>query len=327
MRLGGEARYFAKATTKDQVEELWQWATDKSVPMIVIGEGSNIIWSDNGFDGLVVVNQIKGFEVEKVDNQTALFTLGAGEDWDKAVEKTVKQGYSGLEQLSLIPGTVGATPIQNVGAYGREIRDVLVSVEAFDTTKQEFVSIDAMACEFGYRTSRFKDSDKGRFFITNITVRLTTYNPEPPFYFSVKDYLEQHNIIQPTAADVRKAVVAVRTKKLPDPDVVANNGSFFGNPIITHKQFAKLQADYPEIVSWPASHDRVKISAAWLIETAGFKDYHDPKTGMATWDKQPLVLINESAKTTADALSFRDKILDVVKQKFGITLQQEPELI
>lgn len=327
MRLGGDARYFAKAKTENDIIELWQWANQKGVPIIVIGEGSNIVWRDEGFDGLVVVNQIKGFEIEKVDDTTSLVTIGAGEDWDKAVEQTVKAGYSGIEQLSLIPGTTGATPVQNVGAYGSEIKDVLVSVKAFDSQTGDFVTITNRDCGFRYRDSRFKSEDRGRFLITSVTLRLTTNNPKPPFYFSVQDYLEEHKISQPSSADIRKAVISVRTKKLPDPDVVANNGSFFGNPIISHKDFSNLKDKYPEVVSWPVGHEQVKVSAAWLIEQAGFKDYHDKQTGMATWDKQPLVLINESAKTTKDALAFRDKIVAAVQNQFGIALQQEPELI
>lgn len=327
MRLGGNARYFARAKTTDDLMELWQWSGQKNVSMIVIGEGSNIIWRDEGYDGLVVVNQIKGFEIEAEGTHHAVFTIAAGEDWDSAVDRTVKAGYSGIEQLSLIPGTTGATPVQNVGAYGREIKDVLVSVEALDSQSGEFVSIPNKECDFSYRDSRFKSADRGRFFITHIKLRLTTDAPKPPFYESVQVYLNEHKVTHPTAKDVRKAVIAVRTKKLPDPDVVANNGSFFGNPVIAHKQFASLQKTYPDIVSWPAGHDMVKVSAAWLIEQAGFKDFHDPLTGMATWDKQPLVLVNEKATSTADALTFRDKIIDSVEHHFGITLQQEPELI
>lgn len=327
MRLGGDARYFARAKKTDDLMELWQWSGQKNVSMIVIGEGSNIIWRDEGYDGLVVVNQIKGFEIETEDASHAVFTIAAGEDWDSAVDRAVKAGYSGIEQLSLIPGTTGATPVQNVGAYGREIKDVLVSVEALDSQTGEFVSIPNMECDFSYRDSRFKSADRGRFFITHVKLRLTTEDPKPPFYESVQAYLDEHKVDKPSAKDIRKAVIAVRTKKLPDPDVVANNGSFFGNPVISHKQFASLQKTYPDIASWPAGHDMVKVSAAWLIEQAGFKDYHDPLTGMATWDKQPLVLVNEKATSTADALTFRDKIVDSVEHHFGITLQQEPELI
>ncbi len=327
MRLGGQARFFARAKSKGDIKSAWEWAKKRGLPMIVIGDGSNIVWRDEGYHGLVVVNEVKGFDLDKQPDGSALVTIGAGEEWDKVVDRTVRAGYSGIEQLSLIPGKTGATPVQNVGAYGREIKDVLVSVEAFDSHGEKFVTVPNSDCGFRYRDSRFKSEDHGRFFITSITLHLIDAPPEPPFYHSVKDYLEQHKITQPTAADVRQAVITVRTKKLPDPDVVANNGSFFANPIVNHKVFATLKHHYPDIVSWPVEHEQVKISAAWLIEKAGFKDFHDRHTGMATWDKQPLVLINESASSTADALAFRDKIIHAVENRFGITLKQEPELI
>jgi UDP-N-acetylmuramate dehydrogenase len=327
MRLGGAARYLSEAKTKEEIAEQYLWAHEHHLPVIVIGGGSNIIWSDNGFDGLVIVNKISGFQVKKLDDTFALFELGAGEDWDAVVEKTVKKGYSGIEQLSYIPGTVGGTPVQNVGAYGGEIKDVLVSVQAFDTTTHEHVSIANKDCNFSYRDSRFKTTEKNRFLITSITLKLSRTNPSPPFYESVQKYLDERKISNYSPAIIREAVIAVRTQKLPDPDVVANNGSFFGNPIIRHKQFSGLQKQFPDIVSWPVSGDNVKLSAAWLIEHAGFKDYHDEATGMATWNKQPLVLINENAKSTQDLLDFRDKITTGVHEKFGVRLIQEPELL
>lgn len=327
MRLGGTARYLSEAKSREEIAQQYGWAHQHHLPVIVIGGGSNIIWSDDGFEGLVIVNKIYGFEVNKLDDTTALFTIGAGEDWDEIVERTVKKGYSGVEQLSYIPGTVGGTPVQNVGAYGREIKDVLVSVQAFDTSTHEHVKIDNKDCGFSYRDSRFKTGEKDRFLITSITLKLSKINPQPPFYESVQKYLDDKKVTDYSPSLIRQAVIAVRTQKLPDPDVVANNGSFFGNPIITHKRFSQLQKQFPAIVSWPVSGDHVKVSAAWLIEHAGFKNYHDKETGMATWDKQPLVLINESAKSTQDLLDFRDKIVNEVKEKFGITLIQEPELL
>lgn len=327
MRLGGDARYFAVAKTKDDLADLRLWAQQQQQPIIVIGDGSNILWRDEGFSGLVIRNEILGYKIEKAGEHWVHCTIGAGEDWDDIVERTVQEGYSGIEQLSLIPGTSGATPVQNVGAYGREIKDILVHLEAYDTQRHEFVTISNDECDFSYRSSRFKAKDKGRFLISAITLRLTSANPTPPFYESVQTYLDEHKITEPTVIDIRKAVIFVRTKKLPDPDVVANNGSFFANPIITHQQFAKLQKQNPTIVSWPADRDMVKISAAWLIEHAGFKDFHDKKTGMATWSKQPLVLVNEHAHKTADVLAFRDEIITNVKNLFDISLQQEPELI
>ncbi len=325
MRLGGTARFLCDITNKDELQKALVFAKEQDVNTIMIGSGSNIIWRGD-YDGLVVVNRLRHFRKKVVGKNTAQFTIGAGEEWDDVVKRTVDVGYSGIEFLSLIPGTAGATPVQNVGAYGCEIKDTLVSVGVYDTKAQKFVTIQASDCQFGYRTSRFKTTDKGRFFITSITLRLTKTHPSPPFYASLQAYFDAHSITTFTPAVVREAVIAVRTKKLPDPDVVANNGSFFANPVISKSAFAALEIRHPAIAHWPAG-DRVKISAAWLIEQAGFKNVHDSETGMATWDKQPLVLINEHARSTDDLLTFKAKIVSAVHSKFGITLEQEPELI
>lgn len=327
MRLGGNAKYLSIVHSKKELEQAVEWGREKSLPMIMIGEGSNIVWRDEGFNGLVLVNKLSNFKARKIDEKTAEFTLGAGEEWDAMVAKTVELGYSGIEQLSLIPGTVGGTPVQNVGAYGREIKEVLVSVEAYDTTVGKFVAIAGKDCGFGYRSSRFKTKDKGRFFITAVKLKLAKTNPAPPFYDSLAQYFKEHGITTYTPQAVRDAVIAVRTKKLPDPDVVANNGSFFANPIVSNSQFAALEIKFPSIVHWRVSGDKVKLSAAWLVEQAGFKHFHDRETGMATWDKQALVLINEHAAKTADLLKFRDRIIETVQAKFDVTLEQEPELI
>ncbi len=327
MRLGGKARYLASISSKTELVEALDFAKQKELSTIMIGGGSNIIWRDEGYDGLVLVNTLSSFKVRDIDKTNIELFIGAGEDWDEIVKKTVELGYSGIEQLSFIPGTVGATPVQNVGAYGCEIKDVLVSVEAFDSATDKYVVIPKNDCQFGYRTSRFKTSDKNRFFITGITLKLSKTNPKPPFYDSLQKYFEENNIKTYTPKSVREAVIAVRTSKLPDPDVVANNGSFFANPVIDRSKFATLEIKFPGIVCWEQKNNKVKLSAAWLIEQAGFKDYHDKATGMATWDKQPLVLINEHARSTQDVIDFRDKIIQTVRSKFGITLEQEPELI
>jgi UDP-N-acetylmuramate dehydrogenase len=217
--------------------------------------------------------------------------------------------------------------VQNVGAYGQEIADTLATVEAYDKQTKSFVNIPVMDCSFGYRTSRFKTTDKGRFFISAITLHLMRGLPEPPFYQPVAVYLAEHGIDRPTPQNIRDAVISIRSSKLPDPAVVANNGSFFANPIIPEDSLVQLEADFPGIPHWPAANGTVKIPAAWLIEQAGFKDYHDDATGMATWTKQPLVFVNEHARTTADLLTFKQKVIDTVQAKFNITLQQEPELL
>lgn len=325
MRLGGQARYLVELSDVTQLPELLVWAAQASLPVIMIGSGSNIIWKDEGFDGLVIVNTIREFKMAE-DGKNTLITIGAGEQWDSVVERCSAAGMNGIAELSLIPGTAGATPVQNVGAYGREISDVLVSVEAYDTQTKTFVTLENTACNFGYRTSRFKTTDVGRFFITAITLQLSQSKPQPPYYRVVADYFAEHAIQNPTVHDIRRAVIAIRRAKLPDPKEVANNGSFFANPIVSSQQFAALPRtnDMPH---WVQEDGTIKLSAAWLITASGFADYHDSATGMATWPKQPLVFVNESAKTTQDLLQFKQKITDTVKTSFGIDLHQEPELL
>lgn len=321
MRLGGTARYYCEIHSEQEVLEVVSFIQGHDVRLKVIGTGSNLIWPDEGFDGLVVLNKIDGFKIEG-----SQITIGAGVDWDEAVAQSVEAGLSGIEFLSLIPGTAGATPIQNVGAYGREIKDVLVSVHAYDLTMESFIDIPNADCGFGYRRSRFNREDSGRFIITSITLKLTREAPKPPFYDSLQAYLEDHSITDYTPQIIRTAVIAVRTSKLPDPDHVANNGSFFANPIVDSEAFGDLKRRFPDIVGWPSGNE-VKLSAAWLIEQAGFKDYHDDSTGMATWHKQPLVLVNEHAHFTADLETFKHRIMSAVQEKFGITLEQEPETV
>ena len=327
MRLGGSASYLLDITSRLELEAALQWAEAQHMAVIMIGGGSNIIWRDEGFDGLVLVNKIMRFEETIEDDDNYYVTVGAGENWDEVVARTVAKGASGIESLSLIPGTAGATPVQNVGAYGQEIANVLLSVEAYDRQTKTFVNIPAMDCGFGYRTSRFKTVDRGRFFITAITLHLSRRNPQPPFYQALERYFADNAITTFTSQVVREAVIAIRQSKLPDPAVVANNGSFFANPLIDEGTFAQLQADYPNIPHWPTADGRIKIPAAWLLEQAGFKDFHDPQTGMGTWPQQPLVLVNESATSTAQLIAFRDTIVNTVKQKFDIILEQEPELL
>jgi UDP-N-acetylmuramate dehydrogenase len=327
MRLGGKAAHVAEIHDRNELTQAIIWGVNAQLPIMMIGSGSNIVWKDEGFPGLLLINKLKRFEVFEEDETNSYVTIGSGELWDNAVERTVQAGLTGIEALSLIPGTTGATPVQNVGAYGQEISQTLVSVEAYDIQARNFVNVPAMDCAFGYRTSRFKTTDHGRFFITAVTLHLSKGNPQPPFYPSVQTYFEQNSITIPTPRNLREAVIAIRSAKLPDPAVVANNGSFFANPITDAGTFATLRADYPEIPHWDLGEDKVKLSAAWLIEQAGFKDYHDQETGMATWPKQPLVFVNEHAKSTADLIKFRDKILATVQTRFGITLVQEPELL
>ncbi|MEI7632374.1 MAG: UDP-N-acetylmuramate dehydrogenase [bacterium] len=324
MRLGGTALYECEVQNEQDLLEALDFAKNKNIPFKIIGLGSNIIWNDSGFNGLLIVNKLLGFNI--LDDGVTV-RIGAGTNWDYAVEQTVLKGLSGFESLSAIPGTVGATPVQNVGAYGSEVKDTIVSVRCYDTQQNKFVGLSNKDCEFGYRTSRFKTTDSGRFIITSITFKLSLDNPKPPFYESLQSYLDDNNIIEYTALNIRKAVIDIRSKKMPDSNLVANNGSFFSNPIISKQQFNVLLLDFKDIKYWDIGDDNIKISAAWLIEQSGFKNFHDPKTGMATWANQSLVLVNESAINTSQLLEFKQNIVNAVQDKFNITLEQEPELV
>jgi len=326
MRLGSTTAYLAEIQTKNDLLEALNFADTKYLPVVMIGGGSNIVWSNKPYPGLVLVNKIKGFDKFNKDDNTYI-TVGAGESWDSVVERTVKDGLTGIECLSLIPGTAGATPVQNVGAYGQEVAETLVNVEAYDYGQKQFVIIPGEDCSFGYRTSRFKTNDKGRFFITSVTFRLKRANPEPPFYDTVQDYLSEHKISQYSPRVLREAVITIRQRKMPNSAVVANNGSFFANPIVEKDKLDSLLASFPNLKYWQTDDGKYKLSAGWLVEQAGFRGVHDKETGMATWDNQSLVVVNEKAKSVADLLKFKQKIVDKVSQMFGITLEQEPEII
>jgi len=349
MRLGGRARYLAEAASEDDIQQLLDWARQRKLPLMVIGHGSNIVWRDEGFEGLIIVNKIIGLEITLQEDDVFLIRAGAGEKWDDLVAASVAQGLTGIEFLSAIPGTAGGAPVQNIGAYGAELASTLVEVEAFDTQTNAFGGILNEACGFSYRNSRFKSSDRERFIITGIVLQLKKGSPTPPFYESLQNYLTQQQKLEAPQSDyrllrsgfaagqaslskeytpqeIREAVIAIRKIRLPDPSVVANNGSFFTNPIIEKVQFEDLQKKYPDIKGWPYE-DKVKISAGWLVESAGFKEVHDAATGMATWQGNALVMVNEHAQRTADLLAFKQKITDKVQEMFGVPLQQEPELL
>jgi UDP-N-acetylmuramate dehydrogenase len=327
MRLGGNARYLAEVKDQARLQELVQWAKSYSLPIIMIGRGSNIVWRDEGFNGLVLVNKMMGREVLAEDNHSATLKIGAGENWDKIVDWAVGKKLTGIEYMSLIPGTAGAAPVQNVGAYGGELAYSLLELEAFDSTLGALVKLQNHDCNFSYRSSRFKTTDRGRFFISSITLTLRKTNPVPPFYETLQRYLDEHGVHKYTPESIRKAVIDIRKNKLPDPEKGSNNGSLCTNPRVDDTKYQQRQQQYPDIKGWETKAGQTKIAAGWLVEKAGFKGVQDDTTGMATWPNQALVLVNDHARNTADLLAFKQKILDRVQQMFGITLEQEPELL
>lgn len=327
MRLGGTADFVTEVKTREGLVEAENWAEERQLPIRVIGSGSNIIWRDEGYKGLLVINKIRGFKQLDENSHSATYQIGSGENWDNTVDQLVGLGLQGVECLSLIPGTVGATPVQNVGAYGQDISQTLVEVEAYDRMEKAWVVIPKDECAFGYRTSRFKEVDNGRFLIASITLKLSKTAPKPPFYDALARYFDEHDMPEPTLQQIRKAVISIRSSKLPNPAKTANNGSFFANPIVNAEHFARLAKKHKDIRGWELPDGSVKIPAAWLIENAGFKGKRDPATGMSTWKNQALVLVNEKATSTGDLLLFQDKITTKVREVFDIELQREPELL
>jgi UDP-N-acetylmuramate dehydrogenase len=292
--------------------------------VFVLGGGSNIILPEDMKDRTILKIENKGIEILK-DKKEVVLRIAAGEIWDDVVLFTVKNGYSGLEAMSAIPGTVGATPVQNVGAYGEEIKDVLVSLEAYDRQEKKYVTILNSECDFSYRMSRFKKDWKNRFIITYITVELSKGKPKIPEYKVVTDYFKNKNIESPTLMDIREAIIEIRWSKLPRPEEIPNCGSFFENPIVEKSFGAKLQAEFKDLPLYTVDENFVKIPAGWLIEHSGLKGVAFGPVG--TYDKNALVLINHGGATQANVIKARDEIIKIVYKKFGIMLESEPEII
>lgn len=322
MRIGGNARFMSDIHNAGEISEIYTRAKSQNLPIYILGGGSNTIVHDEGFAGIVLRNRILGFEVIADTPSDATIKIGAGEDWDTVVRRTVELNLSGIECLSAIPGTAGAAPVQNIGAYGQEIAETLVSLEAYDSATDQIVTLTNEDCKFSYRHSIFRGEHMGRYVITSITLRLYKAIPQPPFYKALQDYLDAQNITIYTVQVLRDAVVAVRTDKLPDPKERPNNGSFFKNAIVEDWQLNDLKTEYPDIPTYDMPDGRFKIPTGWLIEQAGFKGklLH----GMRVHDKNCLVLINESATGYADLAAARDEIIGTIRDTFRVAIEQEP---
>ncbi|MDO4773641.1 MAG: UDP-N-acetylmuramate dehydrogenase [Candidatus Saccharibacteria bacterium] len=322
MQLGGDARFMAVATTPEEVRSLYATAEQQHLPVFVLGGGSNVLVRDEGFDGIVLLNRLQGFEVVGQTEATTTIRIAAGEVWDEVVARTVAMGLSGIEALSAIPGTAGAAPVQNIGAYGQEVADTLVSVEAYDSLTDQFVTLENEACQFAYRHSIFRGEQAGRYCITAITLELYRALPKPPFYSALERYFEERHITQFTPQVVRDAVMAIRADKLPDPAIKPNAGSFFKNAIIDRWQAEELLQKYPAMPHYDMPNDRVKVPTGWLIEQAGMKG--QLLYGMRVHDKNALVLINEAAESYANLAAARQEIIQAVYDMFHIQIEQEP---
>lgn len=322
MRLGGPARFFAEAHTPEELHILYTNAKTQQVPYFVIGGGSNLIAHDEGYGGLIIRMKITGFEVVADDIYGTTLKIGAGENWDSVVQRTVEMRLTGIEAMSAIPGTAGAAPVQNVGAYGQEIAETLVSLEAYDTTTGTITTLQNADCGFAYRHSIFRGDEQGRYIITSITLKLSKNLPQPPFYDSLQAYFDENNITSFTQQTVRDAVCAIRADKLPDPAVKPSAGSFFKNAIIDQWQLNELRVQYPDVKAYDMGDGKHKVYSGWLIEKAGFKG--QLVHGFRVNEKNCLVLINESATSYRDLEAARDEIIGKVRDTFRIIIEQEP---
>jgi len=322
MKLGGNARFMTEVRTPEEVVEAYRNAKAQSLPVFVLGGGSNVIAKDEGFNGLIIRVRIPGFSIIADDLNSTTIQIGAGEEWDSVVKRTVDMRLSGIEAMSAIPGTAGAAPVQNIGAYGQEIAETLESLVAYDTQTDSFVTLLNENCEFSYRQSIFRSSQMGRYIIMSITLKLSKNLPQPPFYDTLQAYFDQRDVHIFTQETVRNAVIDIRANKLPDPKLSPNSGSFFKNAIVEDWQLTDLKSTNPDMPTYDMGDGRFKVPTGWLIEQAGFKG--QVLHGVRVHDKNAVVLINESATGYHDLAEARDEIIGTVRDKFKIQIEQEP---
>lgn len=317
------AKYFAEISHEDELVELFMDPQWKEVPRLVMGGGSNMLLL-NDYDGLVIRMNIRGIE-HRISHDDVFVEAGAGEVWNDLVNYAVAHEYAGLENLSLIPGSVGASPIQNIGAYGVELKDVFESCRAFEIATGGFKTFTKADCGFGYRESVFKTELKGQYIIVSVKFHLSLKPDLNLRYGAIEQELNNRGITQPTIKDVSQVVSHIRVSKLPDPSTIGNAGSFFKNPVITTEQFLTILQQHPELVNYPAGDGLIKLAAGWLIEQCGWKGKTVGNTG--TWKNQALVLVNHGGATGTEIYALSSQIIDSVYTKFGVLLEREVNMI
>ncbi len=304
-------------------EEMFRLLEAYGRPDLILGGGSNILFSGQAID-LAALNRIEGKSILEENEEKAIVQIGGGENWHEVVQWAIEEGLGGIENLSLIPGTAGAAPIQNIGAYGVELKDVFYSLDAIDLESKERRVFSKKECNFSYRNSFFKQH-KGRFFITNIRLELRKNAVINTSYGAIREVLDQKGISNPTIKDVSEAVIEIRSSKLPDPKKIGNAGSFFKNPVIPTTQFEDLKNRFPSIVYYPIGDHDYKVPAGWLIEQCGFKGKREGAVGC--YEKQALVVVNYGGASPREVLAWVEKIEEAVWQKFGIQLEREVNVV
>ncbi len=294
-------------------------------PFMVLGGGSNILLTDD-YHGLIIKNSIKGFDVIEENSTHVWLKIGAGEVWHDVVMKAIENDWGGIENLSLIPGTMGAAPMQNIGAYGIEIKSIFHSLEALNVNTQKTRTFNSEECKFGYRESIFKHEAKGKYIITYVTLKLTKVNHSINIaYGAIKDTLIEREIDSPTIKDVSDAVISIRQSKLPDPREIGNAGSFFKNPTISKEDYDQLKSQFDNIPGYLVGTTQVKVPAGWLIEQCGWKGY--VKGNIGVHKNQALVLVNYGGGKGSELKSLSEEIQQSVKNRFGIELSTEVNIV
>lgn len=323
LRVDARARWLAEIHDTAAIPELLAHPAFGDVPPLLLGEGSNVLFAGD-YAGAILSMKSRGIGKLGEDNDNIRIRVAAGEHWDGFVRWTLAQGHAGLENLILIPGSVGAAPMQNIGAYGVEVGEFIDAVEAFDIGERRFATLTNRECEFGYRDSVFK-RHPDRWLITAVNLRLPREWTPRMEYSGVRDELRRMGIGQPAPIHVAHAVVNLRTRKLPDPAVIGNAGSFFKNPLVPAAQAAALHREHPHLPCWPVDDTISKLSAAWLIETCGFKGLREGDAGIS--NRHALVLVNHGHASGAQLWALAQRVREGVATRFGVTLEPEPRVI
>jgi UDP-N-acetylmuramate dehydrogenase len=329
-QIGGPARWFAEAVSEEDIAAGIAFAAERRVPLFILGGGSNLLVSDAGFSGLVLRIGLRGIE-SAPESGGAILSAAAGEDWDGLVAYAVAADLAGVECLAGIPGTVGGTPVQNVGAYGQEVSQTIVTVRAFDRKTREFVDLSASDCGFSYRRSIFNSSQRDRYVVSRVRYALRRDAPANFAYADVARYFAARNVTEPALSDVRNAVRSIRAQKgmliVPGDADCRSAGSFFKNPVVPASTLdslaGELKVEKQSIPAYPAQKGEVKLSAAWLIERAGFaKGYALGNAGISS--RHTLALINRGGASATEVTALRDKVIDAVASRFAVRLEPEP---
>jgi len=319
------AKYFVEINDIQQLEALISSDVFKQEKHLVLSGGNNVLFQDDVFDGLVIFINTKGTEILREDGDEVVVRAQAGEDWPDFVKFTVCKGWHGLENLAHIPGKVGAAPVQNIGAYGMELKDSFMQCEAFELETGKTKVFGKEKCRFGYRESIFKNELKGQFIITSVDFLLKKNALLHLDYGNIKAYLEQNGIENPTLLQLHDAICAIRDAKLPDVKQIGSAGSFFKNPVISTERFESLQNTYPTIPHYPDANGMVKVPAGWLIEQAGWKGWRNEHVGV--YEKQALILVHYGGGTGHDIVELARKIQGSVEAKFGIRISPEVNFV